>query len=104
MRFLKHVFLPLLIITATTLVVIFNPTCKISLIPYISIISLIFGTSMFSFYYFFSFIFPDNRNPNTLPVFSSLNKKDLEQIKLNMKKTILIVIKLVFFIFKFNLF
>jgi hypothetical protein len=49
-------------------------------ILFMLVVSLVFGSSMFTFYYLFSKIFPDARNTDGPPQFSSLNKDQLAEV------------------------
>lgn len=77
MNFVKNVILPFLIIVLATLFVVYNPTLKLKTITYIIAVCVIFGCSIFPFYYVFCKIFPDDRNTSVPPQFASLSKDNL---------------------------
>ncbi len=70
----------------TTLIVVINPTWKMGTILFMIVVSLAFGSSIYSFYYIFCNIFPDDRNAETPPQITMLlkmrNKEELNKEEL----------------------
>lgn len=69
MKILKNLILPIIAIIAFTFYLTYFPNTKISIVMYVMIVSFVFGSSIFSYYFIFSRIFPDKRNPETPPQF-----------------------------------
>src|ERR1035437_7698906 len=91
MNILKYFILPLAIIVLSTLFIVYNPTLKIGNLLYISSVSVVFGCSLFPFYYIFCRIYPDNRNTEMPPQFTFLitlikkEKIDKEKLAISRK-------------------
>ena len=69
MKIIKNIFLPILGMFLFTFYLTYFPNTKISIVLYVMIISFVFGTSIYSYYYIFKNIYPDKRNPETPPQF-----------------------------------
>ncbi len=94
MKFIENVIIPLIIIVTTTLFIVINPTWKMGTIYFMLAVGVVFGgASIYSFYYLFCRLFPDDRNAETPPQITMLIKMknreqlDKDQLKIARKTT-----------------
>jgi len=77
----QKAFLPPFAILFMTAFVTYFPNMRMGPLVYLFLISFAYGSSIFTFYYFFSQMFPDKRNTETPPQFLSKEVVELSGIK-----------------------
>ena len=77
----QKALLPPIAILFITAFITYFPNMKMGLIVYLFLVSFAYGSSIFTFYYFFSQKFPDKRNTEIPPQFLKKEQVELSGVK-----------------------